>query len=124
MNVDDKRLVDMIISADTVIGDVNVTGYESLSVTKNIYKTAVLTDGTATFVNNIELSIHSPSTSSDGFGVVSFLPDSNLSHLISERAKGNEATNKDDKCLKATDSINTFLPSNFDVFEEAVALVD
>ena len=124
MNVDDKRLVDMIKSTDAVIGDINVTGSESLTITKNIYKSAVFTDGTAAFVNNIELSINPPSISSDGFGVVSLLPNSNLYHLISERAKGNEATNQDDICLKATDSINSFLPSNFDVFEEAVALVD
>ena len=124
MNVDDKRLVDLIKSADTVIGDVNVTGSESLSVTKNINQSVVLTDGSAAFVNNIELSINPPSTSSDGFGVVAFLPISNMQHLITERAKGNVAADQSDLCINATDSINTFLPSDFDLFDSVPALSD
>ena len=47
-----------------------------------------------------------------------------MSQLVSERAKGNVAVDQSDVCLKATDSINTFLPSDFDLFDAVPALSD
>jgi hypothetical protein len=124
MNVDDKRMVDMFKSAGTVVNDVNITGSNSLTITKNINKSVVLTDGSVAFANDIELTINPPSVSVDGFGVVALLHNSNMHHLVSERAKGNVAADQIDTCLKATDSINMFLPSDFNLFDAVPALSD
>ena len=124
MNVDDKRMVDMFKSAGTIVNDVNITGSNSLTITKNINKSVVLTDGSVAFANDIELTINPPSVSVDGFGVVALLHNSNMHHLVSERAKGNVADDQNDTCLKATDSINTFLPSDFNLFDAVPALSD